>query len=256
MLSLKNVSRTFGGLQAVSGVNMSLGEREIVGLIGPNGAGKTTLINCMSGLDHATGGQILLGGQAIEKLPPHRIAGLGLARTYQNIRLFAEMTALENVLIAQHQQGRSTLLHSLALLPSHRREEAAQRKQAYELLRRFELHPLADYPAGSLPYGDQRRLEMARALATRPQLLLLDEPTAGMNPTETAAFGEQILQVRGEGLSVLVIEHDMSLIGQVCDRVYVLNFGQILAEGSPEQVKHNRAVIEAYLGEEESEGGA
>lgn len=250
MLSLNLVSRSFGGLQAVDRVDMLVKEGQIMGLIGPNGAGKTTLINCISGLDHPTSGTIRFQNKFIQKMPAHQITALGMARTYQNIRLFPEMTVRENIIIAQHGQGRSTLLHSLLQLPLHRQERLRQIAHADELLSRFHLRSEAESLAGSLPYGDQRRLEMARALATQPKLLLLDEPTAGMNPTETHEFGEQILRVRDEGITILVIEHDMSLIGQVCDEVYVLNFGKVLLKDTPKNVKQNRAVIEAYLGEE------
>ncbi|MBI5669907.1 MAG: ABC transporter ATP-binding protein [Chloroflexi bacterium] len=223
----------------------------VVGLIGPNGAGKTTLINNISGLDHPTSGIIRFAGQAIHHLPPHRIAALGIARTFQNIRLFGELTALENLLISQHGQGNATVLDSLIVTARYRMEERRLRDTALRLLERFRLAGVAHQHAANLPYGDQRRLEMARALAMQPRLMLLDEPTAGMNPVETEQLGEQIIQLRAEGLTVLVIEHDMSLIHQVCDEVYVLNFGQIIAHGTPEQIKQNPVVIEAYLGRED-----
>jgi len=251
MLRLQALTRFFGGLLALSEVNLEVTAGQVVGLIGPNGAGKTTLMNCISGLDQPSSGKIIFNGQEIQGQPAHRITAQGLARTYQNIRLFGEMSVQDNVIVAQHHHGRATLLHSLLQLPAHRAERLDQRARADALLEQFNLLAVRDTPAGSLPYGDQRRLEMARALATRPQLILLDEPTAGMNPTETRAFGEQILRVRGEGITLLVIEHDMSLIAQVCDLVYVLNFGQIIAQGTPQEVKNNSAVIEAYLGDEE-----
>jgi branched-chain amino acid transport system ATP-binding protein len=251
MLELERVSRNFGGLQALNNVTMTVPEGKVIGLIGPNGAGKTTLINNISGLDHPTEGMIRFENQAIHRAPPYRITRLGIARTYQNIRLFTEMTALQNLLIGQHAQGRATIFEALVFAPSYRREERRLRERAYELLKRFGLEALADVPAGTLPYGDQRRLEMARALATNPKLLLLDEPTAGMNPKETHALGEQILALRHDGHAVLVIEHDMTLIHQVCDEIYVLNFGQVLAHGKPDEIKNNPAVIEAYLGRDE-----
>jgi ABC-type branched-subunit amino acid transport system ATPase component len=250
MLELKATSRYFGGLQALHQVNMQIAEGTIVGLIGPNGAGKTTLINCVTGLDHPTSGQIVFQDTSIEHRAPHRIMALGLARTYQNIRLFAEMTVLDNVIVAQHRFGWSTLLHSLVQLPSHRREHREQQSFALELLERFHLWEMQDVKAGNLPYGDQRRLEMARALATRPQMVLLDEPTAGMNPRETQELGDQILRMKADGLTLLVVEHDMALISQVCDAVYVLNFGQIIAYDTVANIKQNEAVIEAYLGRE------
>ncbi|MBL8131205.1 MAG: ABC transporter ATP-binding protein [Anaerolineae bacterium] len=255
MLELHDVSRQFGGLAALSGVNMLVPRGRVVGLIGPNGAGKTTLINLISGLDHPTGGTITLGGTPIHGLPPHQIARRGIARTYQNIRMFADLTALENLLVAQHAQGKASALEALIFAPRYRSEEKALRDHARHLLERFHLADKADQRAGNLPYGDQRRLEIARALATRPALMLLDEPTAGMNPIETEELGEQILRLREDGITVLVIEHDMALIAQVCQEVYVLNFGQIIAHGTHEAIKANPLVVQAYLGEEEEETG-
>jgi branched-chain amino acid transport system ATP-binding protein len=251
MLELNNVSRRFGGLQALSNVSLTVPDNRVVGLIGPNGAGKTTLINNISGLDHPTSGAIHFHGQPIHKAAPHRIARMGIARTYQNIRLFGDMTALENLLIGQHAQGHASLAEALLFAPRYRQEERQLRQRATGLLERFRLSELASTPASALPYGDQRRLEMARALATNPKLLLLDEPTAGMNPTETRALGDQILELKSSGLSVFVIEHDMSLIQQVCDEIYVLNFGEIIAHGTPQQIRNNPTVIEAYLGKED-----
>ncbi len=251
MLELKNVSRQFGGLMALSSVNMFVAEGLVTGLIGPNGAGKTTLINCISGLDHPTGGTITFCGDPIHNAQPHEITRRGIARTYQNIRLFGDMTARENLLIGQHGEGHSTFLGSLVFSPGYRTEQKHFHDTATTLLERFNLMDVAEQRAGNLPYGDQRRLEMARALATNPSLVLLDEPTAGMNPRETRELGEQIIRLREEKLTVLVIEHDMELIGQVCDVVYVLNFGQIIAHGTPDTVKRNPVVIEAYLGQDE-----
>jgi branched-chain amino acid transport system ATP-binding protein len=252
MLELKQVSRSFGGLQALKDVNMSVPDNQIIGLIGPNGAGKTTLINCISGLDHPTSGSIHFKDQAIHNLAPHQIARLGIARTYQNIRLFGEMSALENLLISQHRRGQASILDTLIFSARYRQEERDLRANAVNWLNRFDLAQAVDSRAGSLPYGDQRRLEMARALATQPNLMLLDEPAAGMNPVETHQLGEQIIRLKAEGLTVLVIEHDMSLIHQVCDAIYVLNFGQIIAFGTPEVIKNNPVVIEAYLGQEDN----
>lgn len=251
MLELKQVSRMFGGLQALNYVNLRVPANRVVGLIGPNGAGKTTLINNISGLDHPTSGTIQFEGQDIHRWPPHRIAALGVARTFQNIRLFGELTMLDNLLVSQHGQGKASVLDSLIFSARYRAEERHFREAAQQLLERFRLTDAAHLLAANLPYGDQRRLEMARALAANPRLILLDEPTAGMNPIETEQLGEQIIQLRADGLTVLVIEHDMSLIQQVCDEVYVLNFGQIIAHGTPDEIRQNPLVIEAYLGQEE-----
>lgn len=256
MLELTSVSRRFGGLQALNRVDLTVPRHTIVGLIGPNGAGKTTLINLISGLDHPTEGQIRFDGQDITHAPPHRVTQRGIARTYQNIRLFGDMTVLDNLLIAQHARSRASVLEALLYLPSFLREERHLRAQAMRLLERFGLARTAQVPAGALPYGEQRRLEMARALATQPKLVLLDEPTAGMNPIETHELGEHILRLRADGTAVLVIEHDMALIHQVCDTVYVLNFGEIIAHGTPDAIKQNPLVIQAYLGEEEPHGAA
>lgn len=253
LLQLNDVSRNFGGLQALSNVNMAVPEGLIVGLIGPNGAGKTTLINNISGLDHPSSGEIVFDAHAITTASPHKITRYGIARTYQNIRLFADMTARQNLLIGQHGQGKASLLEALAFMPRFRKEEKALRNHADALLERFNLTSIANVKAGNLPYGDQRRLEMARALAINPKLILLDEPTAGMNPTETRELGEQIIKLRDDGISVLVIEHDMSLIHQVCDMVYVLNFGRMIAYGTPDEIRNNPEVIEAYLGQEDEE---
>ncbi len=248
MLELNSVTRRFGGLYALNNVDMSVAAGQVTGLIGPNGAGKTTLINCISGLDHPTSGQITFRDHPIQRADPHEITRLGVARTYQNIRLFAEMTAEENLFIGQHGRGNSTFLGSLVFSPGYRGEQRQFRQRAGSLLERFNLQHARRQPSGNLPYGDQRRLEIARALATDPTLILLDEPTAGMNPQETHTVGEQIIQLREDGLTVLVIEHDMELIAQVCDVVYVLSFGEIIAYGTPEEVKNNPVVIEAYLG--------
>jgi ABC-type branched-subunit amino acid transport system ATPase component len=235
---------------------MHVPQGKVTGLIGPNGAGKTTLINCISGLDHPTGGRIVFDGHDITRRLPHMVTRLGIARTYQNIRLFGDMTALENLLVSQHVLGRATMLESLVFALGYRREERQLRDNARALLDRFKLASVADVQARTLPYGDQRRLELARALAAQPRLLLLDEPTAGMNPVETHDLGAHIVRLREEGLTVLVIEHDMSLIQQVCDEIYVLNFGQIIAHGTHDEIRHNRQVIEAYLGEDEANGAA
>ncbi len=251
MLGLNQVSRSFGGLQALKDVSMTVPDNQIIGLIGPNGAGKTTLINNVSGLDHPTSGSIRFKDHDIHNLAPHQIARLGVARTYQNIRLFDDMTVLENLLISQHRRGKASILDTLIFSARYREEEHDLRENAVRWLDRFDLAEAVDSRAGSLPYGDQRRLEMARALATQPALMLLDEPAAGMNPVETHQLGEQIIRLKDEGITLLVIEHDMSLIHQVCDAIYVMNFGQIIAYGTPEEIKNNPVVIEAYLGQED-----
>lgn len=251
MLKLEQVGRHFGGLRSLDSVDMTIEQGQVVGLIGPNGAGKTTLINCVSGIDHPTSGQISFRSKAIHRRAPHRITALGLARTYQNIRLFSELTVLENLIVAQHSLGKATLLHSLFFIPPYLKEYRTQREFADWLLERFNLTHSAHTEAGNLPYGDQRRLEMARALATKPSMILLDEPTAGMNPIETQELGEQILRMKADGLTIMVVEHDMSLISQVCDFVYVLNFGNILAYDTVPNIKQNEVVIEAYLGRED-----
>ncbi len=250
MLELRQVSRSFGGLQALKDVSMTVPDHQIIGLIGPNGAGKTTLINNISGLDHPTSGSIRFKDQDIHNLQAHQIARLGIARTYQNIRLFGDMTALENLLISQHRRGKASILDTLIFSTRYRKEEHDLRENAINWLNRFQLSDVIENRAGSLPYGDQRRLEMARALATQPALMLLDEPAAGMNPVETRLLGEQIIRLKDEGMTTLIIEHDMSLIHQVCDAIYVLSFGQIIAYGTPEDIKNNPVVIEAYLGQD------
>lgn len=250
MLKLNGVSRYFGGLAAVTDVSFLVEAGQVVGLIGPNGAGKTTLLNLISGLDQASGGDIQFNGQFIHKLPPHKINQLGIARTYQNIRLFAEMSVRENIIVGMHTQGRAGLLSATLMTPAYRAEERKLREQADGLIERLGLDAFGDSPADALSYGDQRRVEIARALATHPRLLLLDEPTAGMNAAETARLGELILSLRDEGLTVLVIEHDMTFISQVCDQVIVLNFGEVIARGTTEAVKADPLVVEAYLGAE------
>lgn len=252
MLTLSRVSRNFGGLAAVSDVSFEAESGQVTGLIGPNGAGKTTLLNLISGLDQPTGGDIRFMDQPIQKLPPHKINQLGVARTYQNIRLFAEMSVLDNIIVGMHTQGKSGLLSAALALPSYRAEEKRLRAQALQLTARLGLEKFSDTPADALSYGDQRRVEIARALATHPKLLLLDEPTAGMNAAETARLGELILSLRAEGLTVLVIEHDMTFIAQVCDHVVVLNFGQVIARGTVGAVKSDPLVVTAYLGAEEA----
>jgi ABC-type branched-subunit amino acid transport system ATPase component len=252
MLKLEQVGRHFGGLAALNDVSFDVLQGQIVGLIGPNGAGKTTLLNLVSGLDRATSGTIHFKDQPIHTRPAHAIARMGIARTYQNIRLFGEMSVLENVVAGTHIQGTSGLLDALLLLPRYTAEERRLREMAGSWVERLALEDFSAAPAGSLSYGDQRRVEIARALAAHPSLLLLDEPSAGMNAAETGRLGELILALRKDGLTVLVIEHDMAFISQICDRVVVLNFGQVIAQGTPDEIKANPAVIAAYLGAPET----
>jgi branched-chain amino acid transport system ATP-binding protein len=250
LLSLKGVERAFGGLRAVDGASFEVRAGEVHGLIGPNGAGKTTLINLISGLLAPTAGAIELGGQSIAGLAPYRIAGLGVARTFQSIRLFPELTARDNVLVGQHLRRHPSLWARLLLLESAREEALEARRRAEALLQRVGLPERVDEQARHLSYGEQRRVEIARALASEPSLLLLDEPTAGMNPVEVQGVAALIRQVAAEGHSVLLVEHNVRLVMGVCDQITVLNFGKVIAEGTPAAVAAHPAVITAYLGSE------
>ncbi len=247
LLDIERVSMVFGGLRALHEVSLTLDEGEIVGLIGPNGAGKTTLFNCLTGLYRPTEGTVALRG---EPLPddPARVTERGVARTFQNIRLFPSMTAEENVLVGRGVRMRQGPLSSLLHGPRFRRSEAEAAECAQKLLAFVGLSRFADELARNLPYGDQRRLEIARALATDPTVLLLDEPTAGMNPQETEATRRLLFAIRDTGVSVIVIEHDTKFIFGLCDRVLVLVQGEMLVEGTPEQVRGDPRVVEAYLG--------
>lgn len=249
LLQIENVGIRFGGLQALQGVDLEIQQGEIFGLLGPNGAGKTTLFNVISGLTATSSGSVRWRGASLDGLSNHRIARLGIARTFQNLRLFSSLSCLDNVLVGMHQHGRQPPLAALLQTQSFRRREAQLHQQALELLALFQLEAAAQQNAASLAYGDRRRLEMARALASRPQLLLLDEPAAGMNPAEKDELRELIRRIRDQfKLTVLIIEHHVPLMLGLCDRLAVLNFGQLIALGSPEQVRHDPAVIEAYLG--------
>ena len=249
MLEVAGLSRTFGGLRAVDGVSFEVQEGEIVGLIGPNGAGKTTLFNLVTGFMAPTAGRVRFRGADITRWSPDRVTAAGIARTFQNIRLFRDMPAVDNVAVGRHIRTEASLADAVFFTPRYRAEERATRARAGELLELVGLAGRAAVPARSLAYGDQRRLEIARALATQPRLLLLDEPAAGMNTAETQALMALIHRLRDErGLTVLLIEHDMRLVMGVCDRIVVMNFGQTIAEGRPDEVRRDRGVVEAYLG--------
>jgi branched-chain amino acid transport system ATP-binding protein len=251
LLDAQGLTRQFGGLCAVNQVSFQVNPGEIFGLIGPNGAGKTTLFNLITGFISPSQGQILCQGQRISGLRPHQIAQRGLARTFQNIRLFGQLSALENVMIARHLHTHTALWPSLLALPLARRHEQASRAQAWELLELVGLAERGQEKAANFAYGDQRRLEIARALALAPHMLLLDEPAAGMNPSEKQGLSEFIRQIRQQfNLTILLIEHHVPLVMGLCDRIAVLDFGQLIALGDPATVKNNPAVIAAYLGGE------
>ncbi|WP_433888781.1 ABC transporter ATP-binding protein [Streptomyces sp. CA-111067] len=254
LLQARGVIMRFGGLTAVRDVDLAVNAGEIVGLIGPNGAGKTTFFNCLTGLYVPTEGTVTYQGNVLPP-KPHLVTKAGVARTFQNIRLFANMTVLENVLVGRHTRTREGLLSALVRGPGYHKAEAKSRVKAMELLEFTGLADKAEHLARNLPYGEQRKLEIARALASEPGLLLLDEPTAGMNPQETRATEELVFAVRDQGIAVLVIEHDMRFIFNLCDRVAVLVQGELLVEGSSEVVQRDERVIAAYLGEPYEEDG-
>jgi len=248
LLEIHQITRHFGGLCALAGVSFGVENGGVHGLIGPNGAGKTTLINILSGITPATSGSLRLGDLQIESFPAHKVAALGVARTFQNIRLFPALTCLENVIAGQHLVAPRPLLPRLMCLPAARRQEAVYQKQSLEILVRVGLGDRVDLPAQHLSYGERRRLEIARALASRPRLLLLDEPVAGMRRQEMLGVAELIRSLAGEGMTILLIEHNMAFVMELCSRITVLNFGSVITTGSPSEVGIHPEVIEAYLG--------
>lgn len=250
LLDVKDLSMRFGGLLAVDSVNLELSEKQILAIIGPNGAGKTTVFNCISGFYTPTSGNVLLQGQSIAGLGSHTVARKGVVRTFQNVRLFKRMTALENLLVAQHQKNRASVLAGLFNTPSFRRQEAEAMERSLHWLDYMGLREFANREAGNLAYGHQRRLEIARCMITAPKVLMLDEPAAGLNPQEKIDLQNLIRQLRDQyGVAILLIEHDMGLVMGVSERITVMEYGKPIAHGTPEEIRNNERVIKAYLGE-------
>lgn len=257
ILKVDNLTKNFGGLTAVSQVSMDIAHGQLVGLIGPNGAGKTTLFNLLTGVYRPSEGSILFSASEnsqtidLEKLSPYQIASAGIGRTFQNIRLFSELSVLDNVRIGMHEEKGANFFATLLRLPSYYQAEADITEKSLELLKIFDLDQQSNELAKNLPYGDQRKLEIVRALATRPRLLFLDEPAAGMNPQESAELNDLIRRIHREfDLTIVLIEHDMSVVMNVCEHIYVLEYGQLIASGTPSEIRQNQRVIDAYLGGE------
>ena len=249
VLDVRNLGIDFGGLTAVDGFNITIGPTEISGLIGPNGAGKTTIFNLLTGVYQPTRGSVLIKGIDTKGMPTYKVNKLGIARTFQNIRLFNDMTALDNVKVGMHNEMKCSFVASLLRLPSYYKAEKKANEKAMELLDFMGLADIADQKAGSLPYGVQRRLEICRALASNPAIILLDEPAAGMNPSETTELMHQIRRIRDNfQIAIFLIEHDMNLVMNVCEAIAVVSYGKIIAKGTPDEIKNDPAVIEAYLG--------
>ncbi|HDY97483.1 MAG TPA: ABC transporter ATP-binding protein [Pseudomonas sabulinigri] len=250
LLEVSGLTMRFGGLLAVDGVQLSVQPGQIVSMIGPNGAGKTTVFNCLTGFYKPSGGKIIFDGREIQGLPGFKVARRGMIRTFQHVRLFSEMTVVENLLVAQHQHMNTSMLAGLFKTPGYRRSEREAMERAAYWLKRTNLHEFANRPANTMSYGQQRRLEIARCMVTQPKLLMLDEPAAGLNPRETDDLKALIAELRdNHELTVLLIEHDMKLVMSISDQIVVINQGRPLAAGTPDQIKQNPDVIKAYLGE-------